>query len=131
MTHILNDVLSLQKIEDGALTLEFTTFDLGRMVRTTLYSFKAPCMERSLRLKAQLADVQEVIWRALRQQIPSIDQCAFIRTADNLPPKFGLVGDMHRLRQVLSNYVSASSGTVETTRGRAQHDAIGARRGMS
>jgi signal transduction histidine kinase len=110
VTHILNDVLSLQKIEDGALTLEFTTFDLERMLRTTLYSFKAPCTERSLRLKAQLADVQEVVWTALRQRVPAIDHCMLTRFCNKQLPRFGLVGDMHRLRQVRGCSSAATRG---------------------
>ena len=95
MTHILNDVLSLQKIEDGALTLDCAPFDVDRMVRSTLYSFKAPCRERKLRLKVNLDDLNAMVDGAARAA------CASWFWPPHLPPLcFGVLGDVHRLRQV-------------------------------
>ena len=95
MTHILNDVLSLQKIEDGALTLDCAPFDVDRMVRSTLYSFKAPCRERKLRLKVNLDDLNAMVAVASRAA------CATWTWPSHLSPlHFGVLGDAHRLRQV-------------------------------
>jgi signal transduction histidine kinase len=95
VTHILNDVLSLQKIEDGALTLDCAPFDVDRMVRSTLYSFKAPCRERKLRLKVNLDDLNAMAAAAAR------DASASWFWPPHLSPLcFGVLGDVHRLRQV-------------------------------
>ena len=96
MTHILNDVLSLQKIEDGALSLDCAPFDIERMVRSTLYSFKAPCRERNLRLLINLDDL--TAHAARRAQTAAPGGWAWPHALP--PPKFGVMGDVHRLRQV-------------------------------
>lgn len=95
MTHILNDVLSLQKIEDGALTLDCAPFDMGRMVRSTLHSFRAPCRERNLRLLVNLDDLTALIGRRAQLERPG-----WCWPPGLPPPKFGLLGDANRLRQV-------------------------------
>jgi CheY-like chemotaxis protein len=102
VTHILNDVLSLQKIEDNALTLEYRVFDLEHMVRATLHSFKAPCADRQLGVRMQLTRLDMAMQAAV---------CATFDASLLAPPclasvRFGVFGDTHRLRQVLSNYVS-------------------------
>ena len=95
VTHILNDVLSLQKIEDGALTLDCAPFDVDRMVRSTLYSFKAPCKERKLRLKVNLDDLNTMVTVAAQTA------CTTWTWPSHLSPlHFGVLGDVHRLRQV-------------------------------
>jgi len=95
VTHILNDVLSLQKIEDGALTLECAPFDVDRMVRSTLYSFKAPCRERKLRLNVNLDDLNARV--AVAAQAAS---ATWTWPSHLSPLCFGVLGDVHRLRQV-------------------------------
>ena len=98
VTHILNDVLSLQKIEDGALSLDCAPFDIERMVRSTLYSFKAPCRERNLRLLINLDDLTAHAARRAQTAAPGGSGWAWPPALP--PPKFGVMGDVHRLRQV-------------------------------
>ena len=48
VSHILNDVLSMQKIEDGALMLEYDTFNIESMIRGALFAFRSACVEKKL-----------------------------------------------------------------------------------
>jgi K+-sensing histidine kinase KdpD len=115
VTHILNDVLSLQKIEDGALTLDYSVFDMERMIRSTLYSFKAPCLERSLTMT--MPNLNQLMHERMASAVTNaavtaatvVSQQHFASLArlPNAQPvterasfRFGLVGDVHRLRQV-------------------------------
>lgn len=66
VSHILNDVLSLQKIEDNAYILSYSCFDMARMVRSTLSSFRAPCADRQLRFAIQLANIDRMAKAKLR-----------------------------------------------------------------
>jgi len=65
VSRILNDVLSLQKIEDGALILEYDVFSMEKMIKGSLYAFRSPCMDKKLRVKVSLTNIDELVARAL------------------------------------------------------------------
>jgi signal transduction histidine kinase/CheY-like chemotaxis protein len=61
VARILNDVLSLQKIEDGALQLEMLPFNMIEMVCGTLRSFQPLLAERNLILITEMESVEQAI----------------------------------------------------------------------
>jgi hypothetical protein len=65
VSRILNDVLSMQKIEDGALALEYDTFSLEKMIRGALYAFRTPCLEKRLKVRVNLQCLDELVNGAL------------------------------------------------------------------
>jgi signal transduction histidine kinase len=65
VSRILNDVLSMQKIEDGALALEMDTFSLEKMIRGALYAFRTPCLEKRLKVRVNLASIDDIVNEAL------------------------------------------------------------------
>lgn len=65
VSRILNDVLSMQKIEDGALTLEYDVFSMEKMIRGSLYAFRSPCMDKRIKVKVDLASIDDLISQAL------------------------------------------------------------------
>ena len=65
VSRILNDVLSMQKIEDGALTLEYDVFSMEKMIRGSLYAFRSPCMDKRIKVKVSLTNIDELVARAL------------------------------------------------------------------
>ena len=77
LLNVLNDILDFSKIEAGKLDLEMETFELRQTVNETL---------RTLKLRAQQKRL-EVSWHV----------------AENVPDR--LIGDSHRLRQILVNLV--------------------------
>ena len=91
---ILNDVLSLHKIEDGALTLQFAPFSLESMILSTMQSFQPGIHDKQIHYTAQLQTVQHFVFSD--------------RTVDALRgmPQVDVVGDKYRLRQVLANFLS-------------------------
>ena len=92
VTHILNDVLSLQKIEDGALTLDFKVSTMDSMITTTLRTFGSSYQQKGIKLKTHLMSIDTVVRDRLG--VPDLGR------------RVGVMGDVHRLRQVLSNIVS-------------------------
>ena len=54
MCRILNDVLSLQKIEEGAFQLEMAPFDLEQMVLHTVQSFQSALSDKNITLTGQI-----------------------------------------------------------------------------
>ena len=99
VTHILNDVLSLQKIEDAAFTLDKICFNIDRMIRSTLYSFKSTCLERSLRVSIHLANINRYVHSRLKE-LPVWQACMGSLAEKDI--KFGVYGDMVR-RQSANN----------------------------
>ena len=61
VARILNDVLSLQKIEDGALQLEMAPFNLLEMICGTLRSFQPLFTEKKLSLLTELQSLEECL----------------------------------------------------------------------
>ena len=53
VTRILNDVLSLQRIEDGELKMEMVPFNVCTMIENTLHSFQAEFRQKQLRVKTE------------------------------------------------------------------------------
>ncbi|NSW58117.1 MAG: response regulator [Armatimonadetes bacterium] len=74
---ILNDILDLSKIEAGQLELDAVEFDLGAMVEELVRSLAPQAVTKGLELAARVG-----------QGIPAV-----------------VLGDAHRLRQVLTNLV--------------------------
>lgn len=97
VTRILNDVLSIQRIEDNRLQLEFKQFNLNKFIIQTVQSFQAEFAKKQLnvtsRIDTQTIDIAHNGIRCkvdLNQQI----ECTYV------------LGDMYRLRQCFSNFVS-------------------------
>jgi hypothetical protein len=65
VSRILNDSLSMQKIEDGALVLEYDNFSLERMIRGALYAFRTPCLEKKLRVRVSLQSLDALVSQTL------------------------------------------------------------------
>lgn len=65
VTRILNDVLSMQKIEDGALTLDIDVFNIERMIQNALYAFRSTCKEKQIKVRVLLASIDEIVAKAL------------------------------------------------------------------
>jgi signal transduction histidine kinase len=100
---ILGDVLSLQKIEESALQLDYAPFCFECMLLRTIRSFQAEVDRRSLKLFVILP-------------VLSTDGASFVGVRTVSAPfsiqkqlrhsHFYCVGDRYRLRQVVSNYCS-------------------------
>ncbi|XP_002986002.2 two-component system protein A [Selaginella moellendorffii] len=92
MIRILNDVLDMGKIESGKLQLEKQPFNLAELVSSLIWAFKDTLESKGLEFSL------------------CVDDCTkeFLSTHD-------LVGDKHRIRQVLANYLS--NATKFTPRG--------------
>jgi signal transduction histidine kinase len=93
---ILNDVLSLHKIEDGALTLQFAPFSLESMILSTMQSFQPGIHEKQIHYTAQLQTVQTFVFSDR-----SVEELRAL-------PQVDVIGDKYRLRQVLANFISNS-----------------------
>ena len=65
VARILNDVLSLQKIEDGALVLERQPFNMLEMVIGTLRSFQPLFAEKNLILVTEMESIEQAIKRVI------------------------------------------------------------------
>lgn len=78
MSKLLDDFLSLEKIEEGKFVLEIVQFVLVDMVNDAVKLFEIPLAAKRLSYELDL-----------RPDVPSL-----------------LSGDVHKLRQVLSNYIS-------------------------
>jgi signal transduction histidine kinase len=65
VSRILNDVLSMQKIEDGALALEYDQFSLEKMIRGALYAFRTPCLEKRLKVRVNLQSLDQLVNESL------------------------------------------------------------------
>ena len=63
---ILNDVLSLHKIEDGALTLQYSPFSLESMILSTMQSFQPGIHDKQIHYTAQLQTVQQFVFAMTR-----------------------------------------------------------------
>tara|TARA_R100001377_G_scaffold72158_1_gene47886 strand:+ start:151 stop:2784 length:2634 start_codon:yes stop_codon:yes gene_type:complete len=78
ITSILNDILDISKVEADKLELESIDFDLGELLQTLVSIVEVNAMERNIALKFELSsDVRS-----------------------------GLIGDPHRLGQVLTNLLN-------------------------
>merc|ERR1719453_2771719 len=78
MSDTLNDVLSIQKIEEGKLELQYEQFFISDVVRTVRHSLKGQIVAKGLKL------------------VELIDK--------DVPPR--VIGDRFRIEHVLANFVS-------------------------
>ncbi|KAI5060450.1 hypothetical protein GOP47_0024870 [Adiantum capillus-veneris] len=92
MIRILNDVLDMGKIEAGKLHLEKQPFNMGEMVSSLVWAFKDTMASKGVQFSLCID--------------PSTKQ---------LLSSYDLLGDQHRVRQVLANYLS--NATKFTPRG--------------
>jgi signal transduction histidine kinase len=99
VSRILNDVLSLRKIEDGAFVLEMHPFSLSSLIQSTVNSFKAALEKKNLQLHYEVDSLERFAFDLPRQQ-------SAVNLLSSVPPKVNVVGDKYRLRQVLSNFLS-------------------------
>jgi CheY-like chemotaxis protein/nitrogen-specific signal transduction histidine kinase len=77
LLHLINDILDLSKVESGRVELESIRFDLGALLKKTIEMMSGWAQDRGLQLTLEVLD--------------------------GIPVE--LVGDPHRLRQVLLNLV--------------------------
>jgi signal transduction histidine kinase/FixJ family two-component response regulator len=77
--HILDDVLSLQKIEEGKFVIEKAAFSVAKMLREVHWAYQKICEQKNVKISLEIA--------------PSLESVE-------------IVGDQYRLRQVLANFVS-------------------------
>jgi len=92
LLHIINDILDFSKIEAGKIVLEHNPFDLSAVMAETVESFAESARTKGLNLSCTIEE--------------------------GLQPK--VVGDAHRLRQVLTNLIGnaikfTDSGSVSVT----------------
>ena len=91
---ILNDVLSMQKLDDGAMTLQLEPFSLESMILSTMQSFQPSIREKEIQFTVELQSVQGAIYE--------IETCTDMERL----PFIDVIGDKYRLRQVLANFLS-------------------------
>jgi signal transduction histidine kinase len=115
VSRILNDVLSMQKIEDGALSLEMDIFNLDKMIRSSLFSFRSPCAEKQLKVRINLQSLDAY----MDKLFPTFKLGKILENENNetqeshrrpsisniLCNQAHVRGDPYRLRQVLANFV--------------------------
>jgi len=94
---ILNDVLSIQRIEEGGLMLEKEAFDFEEMVLTTMRSFSAPLQEKDIQLKFNSIPLAQQLKKQMQMkniqtQTPAAGERIYAK------------GDKYRLRQVLGKF---------------------------
>ena len=91
LLHLLNEILDISKVEAGKLELEAVPFDPEQMIEDVIALYKDPCEQRGLSLRSERDST-----------IPAV------------------LGDPHRLRQVLTNLLGnaikfTDSGYVKLT----------------
>jgi signal transduction histidine kinase/ActR/RegA family two-component response regulator len=88
--HILDDVLSLQKIEEGKFAIEKAPFAISTMLREVHWAYEKICEQKNVKISLQID--------------PSLEGVQ-------------IVGDQYRLRQVLANFVSNALKFVPESEG--------------
>lgn len=83
MIHILNDVLDMGKIEAGKLQLEKQPFNMGELVSSLIWAFRDTLDSKGIAFSLCVDEVTQKIFS-----------------------HHDLLGDKHRVRQVLANYLS-------------------------
>ena len=122
--HILNDVLSLHKIEDGGFTLQYAPFSLESLVLATMKSFLPSVHDKQLSFTLNLVDLSVWLFSGTSTQPQKL-------------PRVDVVGDKYRLRQVLANLLSnaikftppSHSITVSVEVKKVTQSLVGSRRG--
>jgi signal transduction histidine kinase len=77
--HILDDVLSLQKIEEGKFEIQSSPFSLNKMLKNVVWGYNRICTEKKVHLELVVEDKLKIgVFR----------------------------GDQYRLRQVVANFIS-------------------------
>ena len=104
VVRILNDVLSFQRIEDNALSLEYAEFSVADMVTNILHSFQSEFRAKSLVVAVEFIKPGSSgaggSGPAFAQADGSDDG------GDGVTMDWRVVGDQYRLRQVVSNFIS-------------------------
>jgi len=103
IARILNDVLSLQKIEDGAFELHFVKFPLSAILEPVANSFRAAAAAKGLDLTVSCQHLGKLKEGSVAFWDPT---SAHGTRGDVSADTVLLEGDLYRLHQVLSNYVS-------------------------
>jgi len=65
VSRILNDVLSMSKIEDGALELCMEHFRIEQLLRNALNTFKSACLDKRIRLRIRFDKLNNAIGAVL------------------------------------------------------------------
>jgi signal transduction histidine kinase/CheY-like chemotaxis protein len=79
VSHILDDVLSLQKIEEGKFVIEKSPFYISKMLAEVHWAYEKICSHKTMKIELEIAPELEGV---------------------------EVIGDQYRLRQVLANFVS-------------------------
>jgi len=117
ISRILDDVLSLQKIEDGAFELHFGRFPMQAIVEDVARSFKHAASAKGVHLQV-LCDTLDPSFVATRMMQGRLDQAGEGTARPLAAPihgaqshfspqeQFWLEGDLYRLHQVVANFIS-------------------------
>jgi signal transduction histidine kinase len=62
LTNILNDLLSLSRIESGRIEMRFEEFDMRDLLEMTVASLKPHAQVKSIRLETEIADVLPLVY---------------------------------------------------------------------
>lgn len=126
ISRILDDVLSLQKIEDGAFELHFVHFALQSLVDNVIRSFSAAAAAKGIALQLQADSLDDGPFdialvgppRVMANDTPSPESSDSLieskaetalpvrSTTTQRPSQRLLEGDLYRLQQVVANFVS-------------------------
>jgi signal transduction histidine kinase len=99
VVRILNDVLSFQRIEDNALSLEMQEFSVADMVTNILHSFQSEFKAKSLTVNVEFIKPS------------SSSSAAGSSGGEGVTMDWRVIGDQYRLRQVVSNFISNAGQT--------------------
>lgn len=69
VSRILNDVLTIQRIEEGKLSLQFETFSIRALCEGTIRSFRTASKEKHIKWHTNLPKLDE--WRKLEESLNS------------------------------------------------------------
>ena len=121
ISRILDDVLSLQKIEDGAFELHFSSFPIRSIVDDVARSFRPAAAAKGLDLQVECDQISERSLAHGRPTLPFSGSPASAVTltiqSEEIKTDYLLEGDIYRLHQVLSNFVSNGRAIAHILRG--------------
>lgn len=113
VTRILNDVLSMQKIEAGAQQLELNYFSMSCLIRSIIYLFRQSAEDKRISVHMKLGHLNLFMNQlALAQPAllppPAQALLPFGQTRNHVVTKVLIQADSDRLGHVISNFISNS-----------------------
>jgi signal transduction histidine kinase len=117
-TSVLDDLLNLDKIENGSLSLEWSLLPIWDLIQRTAHEFSVPAMYKNIRLDIEFesppiprtydnqrqdkSDIEHGIQSTTLTTVRSSSSSPFPRAARRL----FVIGDMVRMSQVFRNLLS-------------------------